>query len=157
MRHTKKVLGVCIAFVLVIGLQAQTATPASGGKASGSGGTLCYTVGQVAYTSTAGANGSAVQGVQQAYDIWLVSGVYFTEISLHISAYPNPASDYLKLKIDSSSHNIQNINYELYDLQGKCLDNRKLISDETHIDMSNLIPATYFIKVVKDNKELKTS
>ena len=49
-------------------LQAQDAIANSGGNATGSNGTVSYTVGQVAYTSQTGASGSVAQGVQQPSD-----------------------------------------------------------------------------------------
>jgi len=53
----------------MIGLQAQETIPASGGKASGSGGTASYSFGQVVYTTYTGTNGLVAQGVQQPFEI----------------------------------------------------------------------------------------
>jgi hypothetical protein len=55
-------------------IHAQEAIPAGGGNASGSGGSASYSVGQVVYTTNTGTNGSAAQGVQQPYEISVVSG-----------------------------------------------------------------------------------
>src|SRR6056297_978638 len=57
------------------GANAQQAMPASGGDASGSGGFVSYSVGQVVYTTHTGANGSVAQGVQQTYEIAVESGI----------------------------------------------------------------------------------
>ncbi len=57
-------------FLLGLGLSelhAQEATLASGGNATGSGGSVSYSVGQVVYTTNIGTTGSVAQGVQQAY------------------------------------------------------------------------------------------
>lgn len=40
----------------------QQAIPAGGGNASGGGGTVSYTIGQLVYTTYTGANGSVVLG-----------------------------------------------------------------------------------------------
>jgi len=45
---------------------AQDSTNSSGGNATGSGGTVAYSVGQVVYTTNTGTNGSLAQGVQHA-------------------------------------------------------------------------------------------
>ena len=45
---------------------AQDAIPATGGDATGSGGSASYTVGQIGYTTNTGTNGSVAEGVQQA-------------------------------------------------------------------------------------------
>jgi len=53
-------------------ISAQTTVTTSGGNASGSGGSANYTVGQIAYNTNTGANGSGAQGVQQAHEISVV-------------------------------------------------------------------------------------
>ena len=55
-------------------LQAQEATTATGGDATGNGGFASYSVGQVVYTNNTGAGGSVLQGIQQPYDISVVLG-----------------------------------------------------------------------------------
>lgn len=50
-------------------VQAQENTTASGGNATGIGGAIDYSVGQVVYTTQTGAPGSVTQGVQQPYEL----------------------------------------------------------------------------------------
>jgi hypothetical protein len=140
------------------GLHAQEAIPASGGNASGSGGSVSYSVGQVAYSTNTGVNGSVVQGVQQPYEIFIVTGLEEANgIELYLSVYPNPTTDILTLKVDlSTKFNIQSMSYKLYDLGGKLLENKELNSSEASIDMNNRVPATYLLKVIDKNKEVKT-
>lgn len=146
-------------------LMAQETIPATGGNASGSGGTVSYSVGQVVYTTNTGTNGSVAQGVQQPFEISVVTGIEQTAINLAISAYPNPTTDYLVLKIENYDNG--NLSYQLFDMQGKLLENKKVTGNETSIDMSKLVPATYFVKVyavgrndrtgvTEGNKEVKT-
>lgn len=62
MRHKK--IKLCAVLLLGLGLtrlQAQEAIPASGGNATGNGGSASYSVGQVVYTTNTGTNGSAVR------------------------------------------------------------------------------------------------
>ena len=140
------------------GLQAQESVNATGGNASGSGGTVSYSVGQVVYTTNIGTNGSVAQGVQQPYEISVVTGLEEAKgINLTVSAYPNPTTDYLTLEVDASTTlSIQSMAYQLYDMQGKLLQNEKITSNQASIVMSNLVPATYFVKVTESNKEVKT-
>jgi hypothetical protein len=58
-----------------IAMYAQDTTPASGGNATGTGGSVSYTIGQIVYTTNSGTNGSLSQGVQQPYEISLVTGI----------------------------------------------------------------------------------
>ncbi len=50
----------------------QEAVTATGGEASGSNGTVSYTVGQVGYSVKTGGGGSVLEGVQQPYEIFIV-------------------------------------------------------------------------------------
>jgi hypothetical protein len=156
MQHKKvKLIGVLLLAAVITGLQAQEAIPTSGGNASGSGGSISYTVGQVFSTTNTGTAGSVAQGVQQPFEISVVTGIEEAKgISLNCSAYPNPAIDFLILKIEGNMR-MQYI-ASIYDLNSKLLESQKIESSETSIDMSNLVPATYFLKVTESNKEVKT-
>jgi len=137
------------------GLQAQESINATGGNASGSVGSASYSVGQIVYTTNTGTNGSVAQGVQQPYEISVVTAIEEAkDITLSVSAYPNPTSDYLTLHIEEID--ILNLSYQLFDMNGKLLQNEKITGDQTNIVMSNLEPATYIMKVIQGNKEVKT-
>ncbi|MBU3820773.1 T9SS type A sorting domain-containing protein [Flavobacteriaceae bacterium XHP0103] len=140
------------------GLQAQTSTNATGGNALGSGGSAGWSVGQLVYTTHTGTNGYVTQGVQQSYEISTLSMIEEAkDINLSVSAYPNPTTDYLTLEVDALTIlSIQSMTYQLYDFSGKILQSEKIISNQTSIVMSNLVPATYFVKVVQGNNEAKT-
>jgi hypothetical protein len=62
----------------------------AGGSGTGTGGSASYSVGQIAYTSLPGSGGSVSQGIQQPYEIATLGNDEFTEISLLMTAYPNP-------------------------------------------------------------------
>jgi hypothetical protein len=142
----------------LVSLQAQETSSASGGNATGSGGTASYTVGQMVYTTNTGSNGSVAQGVQQPFEITVVSGIEQAQgISLAVSAYPNPTTNYLILKIDASEAlGTQSLQYQLYDISGKLIQSQKVEGIETSISTESLVPATYFLKVSRENKEIKT-
>jgi hypothetical protein len=156
MQHKRlKLIAILLLGLGLTGLQAQTSTNATGGNASGSGGSASYSVGQVVYTTNTGANGSVAQGVQQPYEISVVTGIEEAkEINLSVSAHPNPTTDYLTLGI--SEFDISNLSYQLYDINGRLLQNEKITGNQTRIEMSNLVPATYFVKVLQNQNEIKT-
>ena len=143
--------------VLLLGLgltaQAQQATIATGGNASGSGGTVAYSVGQVVYNTHTATTGSVAQGVQQPYEISVVLGLKNQSINLAIAAYPNPTTDYLTLSL--SNIELSNLNFQLFDISGKLIENRKITSTTETIRMENLPSAGYFLKVIQNNKEVK--
>ena len=156
MKHKRLKLSALLFLGLgLTGLQAQTSVNATGGNASGSGGSASYSVGQLAYTTNTGTNGSVSEGVQQPFEISVVTGLEEAKgINLSVTAYPNPTTDYLTLSI--SEFEISNLTYQLYDISGKLLQSEKITGNQTSIVMSNLVPATYFVKVIQGNKEFKT-
>ncbi len=137
------------------GLHAQVAIPATGGKALGAGGTVSYTVGQVGYETNTGLNGSVAPGVQQPYEISMVASTVITGlIDLVYSVYPNPATDLVQLKIEN--YEVSNLNYQLFDMTGKLLQSKRIENSETSISMKTFSQSTYFLKITKNNKEVKT-
>lgn len=137
-------------------VQAQNVIPTSGGNASGSEGTVSYTLGQVVYTtSTSTTSGSVAQGVQQPFEISVIAGIKEAEnINLVCSVYPNPASDFLTLKVEN--YDTENLSYKLFDANGKLLESKKVTGNETIISMANLFSSLYFLKVIDNQKEIKT-
>ena len=156
MRHKKLKLSAVILIGLgLTGLQAQESVIAIGGNASGSGGSVSYSVGQVVYTTSTGANGSVAQGVQQPYEISVVTAIEEAKgINLSVSVYPNPTTDYLTLEV--KDFELSTLHFQLYDMNGKLLQSEKISGSQTSITMGNLVSATYFVKVIQSNKEIKT-
>ena len=142
------------------GLQAQESINATGGSASGNGGTVTYTVGQTGYHTYVGTNGSVAEGVQQPFEISIVTAVEGTEeITLSVSVYPNPTADYLTLSMydeTMTSDDLALYSYQLLDMNGKALLKARIAETQTSINMSNLLPATYLLKVISNSKEVKT-
>lgn len=137
------------------GLQAQTSVNATGGSASGSGGSASYSVGQVVYQTNNGTSGSVAEGVQQPFEILVVTGLEEAKgINLSLSAYPNPTKDILTLEV--KDFELSNLHFQLCDMNGKLLKSDKITGTQTNIVMSKLAPATYFVKVMQENKEIKT-
>jgi hypothetical protein len=155
MKHNKNFL----CFLLLSGfgitiLQAQATNPASGGNAIGTGGSVSYSVGQVVYTINTGTNGTVSQGVQQPYEISVLTAIKNTEgISLEYKVYPNPTRGLITLIIKPFDH--VNLRVRLYDLNGILLQDKKVESEETPISIENLSSAVYFLKVIKNNQEVK--
>ena len=156
MQHKRLRLSAVLLFVIgMTGLQAQNTIPATGGNATGAGGTSSYTVGQVVYITNTGTNGSSAQGVQQPFEISVVSGVEEAQdISLEIMVYPNPTTDFISLKIEN--YEVLNLRYQLYDINGSLLEDNIIDGSETSIVISSLMPATYFLKVTDNMKVVKT-
>jgi len=136
-------------------LQAQETIPATGGVAIGSGGAASYSVGQLVYTTNEGANGSVAQGVQQPFEISVVTGIKEAKgISLSVSAYPNPTNDYLTIKVDN--YKTANLQYMVYDINGKLLQTVNCTGNETSINIQDYPVSNYFVKIFDSEKAIKT-
>ena len=145
-------------FLILTMAQAQeihSVIPTSGGTVSGSNGSVSCSIGQIVYTTNSGTTGTVTQGVQQPYEIQIVTGIEEAKsVSLTCSAYPNPVTDLLTLKL--GSYNKENLSYQLYDINGKFVINDRITNDETTIPMKNNRPSVYFLKVMNANQVIKT-
>jgi len=143
-------MGIC-----TTSLYGQEALPTTGGEASGGGGTVSYTVGQVLYNTNNGTSFSEAQGVQQPYEISIVLGLEEPKgISLSCQVYPNPLTSYLVLEVEN--YDLEDLQYHLYDVGGKLLQNDRVQSITTTINMSDYVPASYLLQVISKSKTIQT-
>lgn len=144
-----------LGLVQTTGLQAQEAIPASGSIASGSGGSVSYTIGQVFFNTGTGINGSVAEGVQQPYEISVMVGIEEADgINLTCRAFPNPVTDLLILEVEFLDN--EKYFFQLYDMWGRLLVNKNLTDIRTTIPMQDLPPTTYFLNVTVNQKVVKT-
>lgn len=145
-----------IAFLLygLGAIHAQESPVAAGAEATGTGGTASYSVGQVVYTTNTGTNASVAQGVQQPYEISTTVGIDETTIHLEMSVYPNPTTNYLQLKVETEK--LENLTYQLIDMQGKVIENKNVNNSNTTIKMEALPKAIYFLNVLDNSQPIKT-
>jgi hypothetical protein len=151
MRNTTLVA--CLLFATQL-IYSQQTIDASGGDATGSGGSASYSVGQIVYTTHTGSNGSISQGVQQSFEIFTLSNAALSTVSLSATTYPNPTSDYVVLAI--SDINLADLSYALYDIQGRPIAKATISSKDTQIDMHSLSAGTYLLNVNQNNQKLKS-
>jgi hypothetical protein len=155
MKQRRKILSVFFLFGLCVAIvKGQETITVTGGNASNSGGSVSYTVGQILYNTFLGTNGYIVQGVQQPFEISVVTAIENTDdINLKYIIYPNPTSGSIKMVLESNDY--ENLRCRLYDINGILLRDRKVESSETEISMENLSSSVYFLKVIKNNVEFK--
>lgn len=154
-KNKSKPFAMLMSGLLWLGLaQAQESTSASGGYATGSSGNIAYSIGQVAYTTNIGTNGSAAQGVQHAYEIYTV-GMNETAPTISLTTFPNPTIDNLTLQISEYSN--KTWSYTLLDMQGKQVRRGQLAAQQTQVNMRTLPKATYFIHVMNQENKIVES
>ena len=132
---------------------AQNAVVPVGGTASGNGGTVTYTVGQIAVQTNSDGTASISEGVQQPYEISVVGVDEYPSITLNAVLFPNPTQGNVQLTID-------NLQFEgevkIFDLNGKFLFSKKIEGEKTALDLSRYAPATYYVNVYSGKKMLKS-
>ncbi|KAF2082197.1 T9SS type A sorting domain-containing protein [Flavobacterium sharifuzzamanii] len=146
---------VLASFSFVTHSYAQESIVVTGGKGTGSGGAASYSVGQIADIQLKGSGGSAQQGIQQAYEIATLSNDKFDEISLVMTAFPNPVVDELNLIVINNK--FENLSYNLFDINGRILSKvLHITSSETKVSMQGLTQGVYFLAVHNNSKTIKT-
>lgn len=136
------------------GLSAQKTVSTAGGDASNGGASISYTVGQIDYVTNSSSAGSVAQGIQQPWEISIVTGIEQEAIALNYQVYPNPTSDRLVLEIDSPD--LSFLSYQLYGVNGSLLQSGQVDSHRTVLSVENLAVGSYFLKVLRDQTPVKT-
>ncbi len=150
----KKIIPLLFVLIGSLHLYAQEAVATTGGNATGSSGSVSYTVGQVAYNTPTGSTGSVAQGVQQPFEIFTLMGAEFSNITVNAVAYPNPTHSTLTIAI--TNYSLESMKYQLIDIMGRAMMENSISEPETLLNMDSLPAATYLLKLIDNNREIKT-
>jgi len=126
-------------------------TVSGGGVANGTNGIITYSIGQVADISATGPNGIFLEGVQQPFEISIITGIEVLNINL--SVYPNPTQDFLTLSIKDID--LSTLGFKLYDANGKLLSSQRVFETSSNIYLGEYANGAYYLKVMDNLKELK--
>jgi hypothetical protein len=151
----KSVFLLVVQFLFLTGIKCQTTINSTGNNSSGSGGSISYSVGQITFNTFSGIEGASfAQGVQQPYEISVVTSTEDIEgILLNYKIYPNPTNDKLILIIKPLEGVM--FNYQLYNQFGILIQIRNIESEETEISLEGYSASIYFLKVIRNNMEVK--
>ena len=163
---TQKTIGAFLSFFLlgILCGYGQSNILASGGEATGSGGAVSYSVGQIDYRVVSDTGGSISQGVQQVFEIeelpLLLPSAPISEtmekeiVPMEMALFPNPASTHivLSMNMDPSKGDM----YQLFDVHGRLLKSEFLVSRSQTIRMERLEAATYFLHIRRNNSPIKS-
>ena len=150
----KKIVLLIIFILVFVAVKAQETVPVSGGQATGLGGTVSYTIGQLIYTNPTTAAGSLNQGIQQSIEFVTLSNPELTALTLKALTYPNPTTDFIILALKDA--NLTGLSYTMYDLLGRLVNKGTVTTSETKIGMKSLPIGVYILRVQQNNKALKT-
>lgn len=141
--HPSKLLASGVLLVLSTTSNAQSAVATAGGDASGSNGSVSFTVGQVDYISISNGSGVISQGVQQPYEIFQIIGVDEIKPEETIAVYPNPTNGLLQIRREGNTPTTQ---LTIYDALGQLVESRLLNVAQSTIDLSALSNGMYYLK-----------
>ena len=147
---------IALAFVLCAGMTqtyAQESVNASGGDASGSDGSVAYSIGQVFVNSVSGNNGIIAQGIQQAYGFFQV-GVDDLEEAKGINLYPNPVGNTLYVEMDMMKPGLWVA--QVFNMEGKEIMSTFLASSLSNLSANQMAAGNYILRIQKNNKNVKS-
>ncbi|KAF2328718.1 T9SS type A sorting domain-containing protein [Flavobacterium ginsenosidimutans] len=130
----------------------------SGNNASGSSGTVTYSIGQVFYTYIGTEPVfNVAQGIQhQENDETLGNPEIEEPAKAEMFVFPNPTSDFVNISMTGLELQSAHRSYRLYDIQARLLKQNTISQDETQVSLANLTPSVYILVVYVDNKKLKS-
>ena len=134
-------------------LSAQSDVVPVGGTATGSGGTVTYTVGQIAVQTYSNGTFTISEGVQQPYEIQIIGVDDYPGITLNAMVYPNPTVGNVQLTINNEQLEGE---VKVFDMNGKFLFSKRIERQNIEIPMSDLATGTYFVNVLDGTQVLKT-
>ncbi len=117
-------------------------------------GTSDFSLSEYNFTGNTDPNYYVIVGVQQPYEISTTTSIVDLQnnINLNYVVFPNPTANYINLKVSDNA----DLHYKIYDVAGNSIENKEIANTETTIDLKNYANATYFLKIFKNNVEIKT-
>lgn len=135
----------------VIYMQAQEKTYSSGGNASGSGGSINYSIGQLVSNDSSDGTYTVSQGIQQAFGIFEILNLNtYQSTNTKIFVFPNPTANYLNLSINVG--NSGKLAYQLFDSTGRLLQIKDNLKTNETISMEGLTSAVYYLNISENNQ-----
>lgn len=147
-------LSCCYLLLGLAGLQAQNSINAGGGNATGSEGSLSFSLGQLACMSQSANSGSINQGVQQAFEIYVTTSVNEPLLDFTATAFPNPTVNQVFLDIPESQG--KDLSFSMVDIQGRLLKAAEIEKPLTQVNMNHLAPGTYFLTLSRQGRPVKS-
>lgn len=149
----KAILIILILVTCCQGLSAQEVVATAGSALSNTNVTIFFPIGEGVENTLSKDDKTITRGIQQTKIMAsMVPGLI--DLKFSISVYPNPASDVLTLKM--TKEDVSGLQYFLFDVNGKLLSQKDLVSNETKIQINQLANGLYILKVQRGRGELKT-
>jgi hypothetical protein len=123
---------------------AQQGVVSLGGEATGAGGSLSYSVGQVGYAAVQGTGGTSGAGVQQPYE-YLVLALENVDPDPTVQVAPNPTMDGVELTFETLPD--PGAEYSVLDAAGQVVRTATITGATMHVPLDDLPPAVYLLRI----------
>ncbi|HRH68647.1 MAG TPA: T9SS type A sorting domain-containing protein [Flavobacteriales bacterium] len=140
-----------MAFAICAEVCAQRTVVPAGGDASGNGGTMSWTLGQVDYIANGSASGTVAQGVQQPTEFLVLATAEQNPMTRSVHVMPNPTSDGITVQLSTTPERAAT--YRMLDLTGQEVATGPFIAASAYIPLAGLASSTYVIHVLHDGTE----
>ncbi len=111
---------------------------------------VSWTLGEPVTETISDGTNILTQGFQQsklsATEIFNISSD-----NINITLFPNPTQDYINLK----TSDFKDLTYNISDINGRLLNEGKVVSQNTEISVNKLPAAVYFFKIINNNKVIR--
>ena len=132
--------------------KAQSAISSAGGSGTIGGINISYTVGEAFIATLEGSNTRISQGFHQPR--YTVTAIKETFLAGQIKVFPSLTTSLLQVELKDVK--LENMEFALFDMMGKCLLKTKIDSFNWQTDMSYL-PNGYYIFTVSDKTNTKSN
>lgn len=139
---------------LPIAVNGQAGSGVAGGHGSGENLKISYSVGQV-FNEAIGSDSYYIsQGMQHPMIQVSVEDTK-TEFMdfVDVMVFPNPSSHSVNVRVPDAGNDACRI--QLISLQGQILEEKEPLSDRTELSLRDYASGTYFIKVIRNEKNFK--
>lgn len=132
-------------------IRAQEAVLPGGNFHSNGTSSISWSLGEAVIQTLRSADNIITQGFQQSR-LTVTSVKEIPGLKMIISAFPNPTNSYINLKVDGE---IENLTFAVYDISGRVVTQGKMESNPTQVSFDQQSAGVYFIRVLKDNHEVR--
>lgn len=130
-------------------VSAQQVVSSNGDSKSAAGVEVSWTVGEAVVETLVGSSNTLTQGFHQTkITVTALSELLFP--GLEIKVYPNPTPEIITIHF---SEYIENSSYFLFDLRGKLLENKIILSVDTEINMKNYASGQYILRLTDRSRQ----
>lgn len=133
-----------------VSLSAQEVVSTQGDSYSTALGNIDFTIGEVIINTASDGTNTLTQGFHQTN--WNFLGLEDLSPDFQVTIFPNPSSDVLNVQAEM----YENVNYSLYDAQGKLVLQNLLSAELTPIHVGELPVGSYSLTLTTNSTILKT-